>query len=45
MVYRDPGAECYTTPVSATELEVALLKAVEPATDAKRLAALLGRDQ
>jgi flavin-dependent dehydrogenase len=25
MVYRDPGAECYTTPVSDTELEVALL--------------------
>lgn len=25
MVYGDPGAECYTTPVSATELEVALL--------------------
>jgi flavin-dependent dehydrogenase len=24
-VYADPGAECYTTPVSATELEVALL--------------------
>jgi flavin-dependent dehydrogenase len=24
-VYCDPGAECYTTPVSATELEVALL--------------------
>jgi flavin-dependent dehydrogenase len=24
-VYRDPGAESYTTPVSATELEVALL--------------------
>jgi flavin-dependent dehydrogenase len=24
-VYRDPGAECYTTPVSAAELEVALL--------------------
>jgi flavin-dependent dehydrogenase len=24
-VYGDPGAECYTTPVSATELEVALL--------------------
>ncbi len=25
IVYADPGAECYTTPVSATELEVALL--------------------
>jgi menaquinone-9 beta-reductase len=25
MVFADPGAECYTTPVSATELEVALL--------------------
>jgi 2-polyprenyl-6-methoxyphenol hydroxylase-like FAD-dependent oxidoreductase len=25
MVYCDPGAECYTTPVSDTELEVALL--------------------
>src|SRR5262249_40489185 len=25
MVYRDAGAECYTTPVSANELEVALL--------------------
>jgi flavin-dependent dehydrogenase len=25
MVYGDPGVECYTTPVSATELEVALL--------------------
>ena len=24
-VYRDPGAECYTTPVSDVELEVALL--------------------
>jgi flavin-dependent dehydrogenase len=24
-VYRDPGAECYTTPVSDTDLEVALL--------------------
>jgi flavin-dependent dehydrogenase len=25
MVFGDPGAECYTTPVSATELELALL--------------------